>query len=504
MKILKIDQDLPQQVAFLRGSRFGKAIHSVFNVLNKNDIEAYVVGGFVRDLIFNVHTKDIDIEVFGCSGNQLRPILELLGKVDLVGEAFGVYKLTLDSGVELDISLARRENRIGAKHTDFEIILDETLTPEEAVQRRDFTINALYYDPLKMEIIDYVDGLQDAHLHSLRHINDDTFIEDPLRVLRGFQMCGRLELVGHPNTIELCRSMMNEYSSLSLERVREEWKKWAVKSETPSYGLRFLLTTDWVCHYSELYSLVRWSPQDVVWHPEGRDLHDETDSRNDSAWIHTQCVCDAMASEIRGFRPNEVDEEVLMMAALCHDLGKAVTTKIVEKNGRITYTSVDHELAGIHLTESFLKSIGYGPKFIRKVTPLVEFHMAHTYDPNTNVKKAAEKLAYKLSPHSNLKHLAAVCRADCAGRPPCDPCPPKIWTEIEEYAESVGLMDSIVAFIVDGHELQQMCSDLNVTLSGAQLGSVLHDLHNAQLNQKYFDLTGAKDWLRQHLNKGQY
>ena len=112
---------------------------------------ALLVGGCVRDPLMGRAPKAWDLEIYGVEPARLRELLDQFGEVNVVGEAFTVYKL----GNDLDVSLPRRERKSGRGHRAFVIEGDPAMTTEEASRRRDFTINAILQDPLTEEIVDH-------------------------------------------------------------------------------------------------------------------------------------------------------------------------------------------------------------------------------------------------------------------------------------------------------------------------------------------------------------
>lgn len=153
---------------------------------------SYLVGGCVRDALLGIGNKDFEIEVFGVSYEQIETALKPFGRVDLVGKAFGVIKFRAESGDFWDFSIPRRDSKVDRGHTGFCVEFDTDITPREAASRRDFTINALMYDPRSGEYLDFFGGLDDLSNRVLRHTGP-AFVEDPLRVLRGMQLASRLE-----------------------------------------------------------------------------------------------------------------------------------------------------------------------------------------------------------------------------------------------------------------------------------------------------------------------
>jgi tRNA nucleotidyltransferase (CCA-adding enzyme) len=202
-----------------------------------------VVGGAVRDSVLGTASKDIDIEVYGTDLNTLTSAFRARGfMVDEVGQAFGVLKVSKPGVVsDLDVAVPRRENATGAGHRDFEVAADAGMTVTEVTNRRDFTMNAILYDPAREVAVDPTGGFNDIEHGILRHVGPQ-FAEDPLRVLRAFQFAGRFAMTLDPMTAKLCRKLRKQYTTLPKERVREEWTKFFAKSTRP----------DWVCRRSRL------------------------------------------------------------------------------------------------------------------------------------------------------------------------------------------------------------------------------------------------------------
>src|SRR5262245_131115 len=169
----------------------------------------YVVGGAVRDALLRRPSKDLDVEVFGLSGEALQACLAALGAVDPVGQSFTVYKVSGLKGVDgaVDVSLPRRDSKVGPGHRGIAVAGDPNLSREEAARRRDFTINAVSVDPFTGEVFDPFDGRRDLENRSLRAVDAATFGEDPLRALRAVQFAARFEVSVDPDTARLCAAM---------------------------------------------------------------------------------------------------------------------------------------------------------------------------------------------------------------------------------------------------------------------------------------------------------
>lgn len=339
---------------------------------------AYFVGGYVRDKLLGIPNKDIDIEIHNIAPYILEDVLSEFGNIEArtVGNNFGIYNI---KGYDLDISLPRKEKATGKGHKDFEIVVDPFLSLEESAKRRDFTINALMEDILTGEIKDYFGGLDDLNKGIIRHIDDKTFIEDSLRVLRACQFAARFNFTIAPETINLCKTM--DLSALSKERVAGELTKALIKGETPSIffdSLYEMEQTDW---FKEVYAL-KGIKQDSEYHPEG------------DAYNHTMYVLD-QASDLFPTGIGNPDRYLpFMLSALCHDFGKVNTTEINNK-GRIC--AINHEITGIPIANDFLNRIYNNKGFTKYVDNMVEYHMkAHSCFNNRSRTRTTNLMFDKL------------------------------------------------------------------------------------------------------------
>ena len=199
----------------------------------------FYVGGFVRDRLLGIDNKDVDIEVHGIEPAALFEMLKKIGKPLTYGKSFGVFAL---KGEDIDIAMPRRERANGNGHRDFDVEVDPFIGTHEAARRRDFTVNSMMEDVLTGEIVDHFGGRRDLDEGVIRHIDPATFIEDPLRVLRGAQFAARFNFTIAPDTIELCRGI--DLSTLSRERVEEELKKALLKAAKPSVFFESLRAMD--------------------------------------------------------------------------------------------------------------------------------------------------------------------------------------------------------------------------------------------------------------------
>ena len=355
---------------------------------------AFLVGGCVRDALLGLPAgKDYDIEVFGVEYDRLMAALSRWGRTDLVGRSFGVVKLSTGSGCQYDFSLPRRDSKVAPGHKGFRIEFDAAITLPEAAGRRDFTINSLMYDPRTGEVLDFFGGRADLENRVLRHASE-AFAEDPLRVLRGMQFAGRFDLKAAPETVALCRRIKGSYAELAVERVREEWFKWAQRSERPSAGLRFLVDTEWAGHFPEIQAL-NGTVQEPEWHPEG------------DVFTHTCHCCDALAGLEEWRRADAESRIVYMLAILAHDFGKPATTH----RARATPSFGPKARAAVRSSD-----------FARTRSPSCAIAMPRSASAGASSRRATRFNAPRRSPAARARAAAVI--SESIGIPPRLSLPP--------------------------------------------------------------------------------
>lgn len=379
--------------------RLPTIIYTISDILQEYNARAIVVGGSVRDHILHKHVKDYDIEVYGLNSmDELEQILSKFGTVNQVGKSFGVVKFTHD-GEEYDFSFPRIEHKVGHGHRGFKIDIDGSLDFPTASRRRDLTMNALGFDVIDGAFVDPYGGIEDINNGIIRHIDDVTFIEDPLRIYRVVQFAARFEFDIDDATKKLCKTMISGgmLEELPKERIFEEFKKLLLRSSKPSVGFELMQELGVLKYFPELADIVD-VPQSPKWHPEG------------DVWTHTMLCIDMMSKELSSCKYSEKDYLKFMFAILCHDFGKATHTAI-EEDGRIR--SIGHEKAGVEPARKFLYRLMNEHDFIESVLPLVEHHLKPSQFYRNNAKsKAIRKLATKV----NIEELVLVARADFLGR----------------------------------------------------------------------------------------
>jgi tRNA nucleotidyltransferase (CCA-adding enzyme) len=414
---------------------------------------ALCVGGFVRDRILGRTSKDLDIEVFGIRQDALLPLLRSLGRVEPVGQAFPVYKLG-----DVDVTLPRRESKTGRGHKGFTVEGDPSMPFEEAARRRDFTINAVAWDPLTDEHLDPFNGRHDLTLRVLRVVDPATFADDSLRVLRALQFAARFELTIEPETARICSAV--PLDDLPAERIWGELEKLLLQAERPSIGFALARELGVIHKLLPEMEPLYDCPQDAEWHPEG------------NVWVHTLMVIDqARALNTDLDRPRLA---TVMLGAVCHDLGKPATTALID--GRIK--SPNHEAMGVEPSTRILDRLNIntldGFDVRGQVLGLVTEHLRPSafYKAKDDVSDGAfRRLAQKV----DLELLVRFARADCHGRAGTFDCSAMDW--FIERARSLGVEHRPPAPILMGRHLLDMGVE-----PGPRMGEILRAVYELQLD----------------------
>jgi tRNA nucleotidyltransferase (CCA-adding enzyme) len=401
-------------------------------------------------LLLGIPVLELDLEVFSLEAESLEKLFP--DAMDFVGKSYGIYRFR---EMPIDLGLPREERPTGPGHRDFAVRVDPTMSLELAAARRDFTVGAIYLDPLEGSPIDPFGGTKDLEKRILRHVSAH-FSEDPLRVLRAMQLSARFHFSMDPETVRLCRSIGAE--NLSPERIYGEFSKLILRGEAIGSGLEFLRQCDWLRFFPELAALVH-CPQDPFFHPEG------------NVWEHVKLAMDAFAQ----FRPPAREDALVVgFAVLCHDLGKPERTERGQ-DGRIR--TPGHGPAGVPIAKGFLQNMRTPKEIIRSVLPLVAHHMLpRTFScPTPATVGAVRRLALAVG---RIDLLLAVARCDNRGR-----------TQttfnfsgedrLEEIARAEGLLRNPPVPLVRGRDL------LGSFPPSPELGALLRRLFEEQLDGKF-------------------
>jgi tRNA nucleotidyltransferase (CCA-adding enzyme) len=349
------------------------------------------------------------------------------------------------------------------------------MSVSDAARRRDFTINAVSWDPLTDEYVDPFDGRQDIAARRLRVVDPGTFADDSLRVLRAIQFAARFDLSLEPASAELCRRVALD--DLPAERIWGEIEK-LLAAPRPSVGFRLALEIGVVERlFPELHALVG-CPQEPEWHPEG------------DVWVHTLQVVDQARRRVDDLpRPQRL---AVMLGAVCHDFGKPATTALVD--GRIR--SIDHEEQGVAPASRFLERLNLQSIDGYDVRGQVLGITAHHLKPGMWFKvrdEVGDGAFRRLAQKVDLELLARLAKADCLGREPgAFNCDAMDW--FLERARSLGVDRRAPAPILLGRHVL----DLGLK-PGPRVGAIVKAVYEQQLDGAVTSLDEAIEAARRLL-----
>jgi tRNA nucleotidyltransferase (CCA-adding enzyme) len=454
------DSAVSGQAPDASGEALPNVARSMADAIARAGGRALVVGGWVRDRLIGRPSKDVDLEVYGLEADVLHAVLSRFGPVNTIGESFTVYKVA-----DVDVALPRRESKTGRGHKAFEVTGDPWLPPEESARRRDFTVNAIAWDPLTGEYVDPFDGRADLLEHRrLRMVDARTFADDSLRVLRGLQMSARFELEMDAATREVCRGL--PLDDLPAERVWGEVEKLILLARRPSIGLRLADDLGIVARLFPELKALDGCPQEPEWHPEG------------DVWVHTLMVVDQARTRIDDLpHPKRV---AVMLGALCHDLGKPATTAF--SDGRIR--SKDHEQAGVAPARALLDRLNVHTIAGFDVRGQVEAIVADHLKPLAFFKSATtvgDGAFRRLAQKVDLELLARVAESDCLGRGGGFDCSGIGW--FLERARALGVEHAAPPVLVMGRHLLALG-----VAPGPRMGVLLREIYEQQLDGRIQNL----------------
>jgi len=444
----------------------------LIDTLSRHGIRPVIVGGYVRDALLGQQSKDFDIECFGAASlEHLAQLLAPFGKINSVGRSFGVLKLEIN-GFALDIALPRTETKTGKGHTGFTVESFDTFDFKTAARRRDFTVNAIGYDPVEGTLIDPFGGRQDLAHQTLRCIDPETFVEDPLRLLRAVQFAARFSLNPDEQLLTLARKMVAQgvLAELPKERIYEEFKKLLLKAPKPSSGLRLMEAL----HITPFFPALNALKQVPI---------DPSNHKERSVWEHSLMALDVMA---KLYCDVDADPMALLLGTLCHDMGKPLTTRLLD--GHIKAPA--HAEAGVNVVSSFLSQLTDDKRLTATVLNYVRYHGE---PKRLFTQNATDADVMRLARHVRIDAICAVATADHLGRTPhAERSEAAEW--LRESAQRLGVLRAPLPALIDGNDL--IASGLSPSPT---FKTILDAAYDAQLEGAFADKTGARRWLESYL-----
>jgi poly(A) polymerase len=335
---------------------------------------ALLAGGCVRDLILGVEPNDYDVATSATPGEVAR----LFKKVISVGAAYGVQIVVQPEGF-YEVATFRKDGPYcDGRHPDSVEFVDEI----EDAHRRDFTINAMFFDPESESIIDYVGGQEDLRNRLLRTVGpaEKRFAEDHLRILRAVRFAARLGYAIEPETLQAVCKMSRLIARTSAERIRDEILKTLTEGGARR-GFELLDQTGLLEQILPEVSAMKGVEQPDGFHPEG------------DVFVHTMLMLDRL----------EEASPALALAALLHDVGKPPTQTFED---RIRFNN--HDKVGARIAEDVCRRLRMPHETMQEVAWLVENHMRLTAIADMRDSKRKRFIR-----HAWFPDLLELGRLDC-------------------------------------------------------------------------------------------
>ena len=354
--------------------------NSICEMLQRNKHQALLVGGCVRDLLLGREPADYDVATYATPVE----VAGLFPESVEVGAQFGVI-LIPKNGLKVEVATFRSDMGYSdGRHPDRVVY---SKTPQEDVQRRDFTINGLLMRHDNGEILDFVGGQKDLRAGTIRAIGDPElrFAEDKLRMMRAVRFAARFGFEIEPATFRAIRRHVKEIQQVSPERLREELTK--MLTEGAAKRAFELLDETWLLgQVLPEIAAMKGVEQPPEFHPEG------------DVWIHTRLMLEQLA---KGASPT------LAWGVLLHDVGKPPTFQSAEETGdRIRFNH--HVDVGVRMAEAICRRLRFSNEETEQIAALVGNHMR--FGAVAGMKKATLKRFVRLPRFD--EHLE-LHRLDC-------------------------------------------------------------------------------------------
>jgi len=356
----------------------------IVRLLRAKGHEAFFAGGCVRDMLLGLKPKDYDV----ATSARPREVDRLFEHTVAVGKAFGVIRVRLDNH-EIEVATFRSEGayRDGRRPSSVQFT-----TAREDAERRDFTINSFFYDPIRRKTLDFVGGKADLQQRRLRAIGDPLrrFQEDRLRLLRCIRFAAQLDFQIESGTRKALAAKARWIRSVSAERVRDELTK-LLTAPHAAKGLRLLYRSGLLRWLLPEIVAMRGVAQPRAYHPEG------------DVFVHTLKVLHALQSEIQNPKSKIQNPGRLAWAALLHDVGKPPT---FQYRTRIRFP--EHARVGAGMADRILRRLRFSTADREAITGMVANHMTFK-----DVKAMRLSTLKRLLARPTFEEELALHRADC-------------------------------------------------------------------------------------------
>ena len=429
-----------------------KLATDIVKKLHTAGFEAYLVGGCVRDMIMGLEPADYDI----ATNARTDDVRKLFKKIVPVGIQFGVV-LVIKEGIEFEVATFRSDGiYLDGRHPQ----TVHFSSAKEDAQRRDFTINGLFYDPVKRKIIDFVDGEKDIKRKIVRTIGDPykRFTEDKLRIMRGIRFATRFEYTLDEKTKEAIKNCVSHIKDVSMERIRDELVK-MMTGPHPGKSLRLMDTVGLLSEILPEVAVMKGVEQPPKFHPEG------------DVFVHTMLMMEKL----------QYPNLVLSFATLLHDVGKPKTFDPA------TLKTTFHSDVGARITEDMLRHLRFSNDQIEQISWCVRNHMNFMHVQRMREGKLKRMMSADTFPDELELH-----RIDCASSHGMLDNYEYLLKKQEEYRQE----DLKPKPLVNGHDLIAMGMK-----PGPQFKEILEEVWILQLEHAFKARDEAIQWVIEHYEK---
>ncbi len=341
--------------------------------LHNADFEAFIVGGCVRDILLGRAPHDWDITT-NAKPEEIIAVFEKTERRIVYENNFGTVGIINknleqgDIGYEIEITPYRTESSYSDNRHPDQVLFSDSI--HEDVKRRDFTINALAYDPLHETLIDNFGGLSDLEKKIIRTVGipEERFSEDALRLMRAVRFSAQLGFIIENDTVEALKKLAQNLEYISQERIRDEFIK-IIDASFAEDGMQMLLK------YGLLSFIVPEFLESVGCEQGGIHKFD--------VWTH---LIKSLAYGTEKKYPFHIK-----LAALFHDIGKPRSRRAANGRGTKEWTFYGHEVIGAKMTEGIMKRLKFPKEITEKVVKLVRYHMFFS-DPDTITLSAVRRM----------------------------------------------------------------------------------------------------------------